>query len=639
MKNTMFGAERYRWRVFPESPALAGLACLLLLLAGCANPVNVERVDAQTAYAIQIQSALSAGQPSEASKMMLRRHGLMDRFAQEPGRVLAELHRSLNPREDVDRLFTLSELSFLEGERTGDRAYYLAAAVYAWALLFPGDHESARLPATDARLRLVYDLYNQGVAFGFGAGQDGEVRLAPGSYRLPFGTLRVSVDPTGLEWGGYGLEHLVPTTNLEVVGLRNRYHRLGIGAPLAAGLRAKSSRKVVGAERLGPYTKVPITALLRLDQARASLNTGLIQGRIEVYAADQAVTVDIDGETQPLDSDPTAALAYQLATSPIYSMEIGNFLGSGIFKRLMPRNRTQDGLFTLHPYRKGLIPLVLVHGTASSPARWAELINELDGDRRIRERYQIWFFTYETGNPIGISAGRLRTALTHAVHEFDPTGKDPALGRMVVVGHSQGGLLTKLTSINSGNRFWDRLSSKPLSSIRMDAETRTLIQQSLFYTPLPFVQRLIFIATPHRGALMASGMIGAIGSRLISLPFDLLGKVAMVAKSEDERLLAHIRNPPTAVDLMNPENPQLRLLATIKVDPRVIAHSIIAVQGNGPKEEGDDGVVAYRSAHIDEAVSEKVVRWNHSCQDQPEVIEEVRRILLLHAADSGDSAR
>jgi hypothetical protein len=81
------------------------------------------------------------------------------------------------------------------------------------------------------------------------------------------------------------------------------------------------------------------------------------------------------------------------------------------------------------------------------------------------------------------------------------------------------------------------------------------------------------------------------------------------------------------------------LLATIKVDPRVIAHSIIAVQGNGPKEEGDDGVVAYRSAHIDEAVSEKVVRWNHSCQDQPEVIEEVRRILLLHAADSGDSAR
>ena len=62
----------------------------------------------------------------------------------------------------------------------------------------------------------------------------------------------------------------------------------------------------------------------------------------------------------------------------------------------------------------------------------------------------------------------------------------------------------------------------------------------------------------------------------------------------------------------------------------VPAHSIIAVAGDGPKEEGDDGVVAYKSAHIDEAESEFVVRWNHSCQGQPEVIEEVRRILFEH---------
>jgi len=45
-------------------------------------------------------------------------------------------------------------------------------------------------------------------------------------------------------------------------------------------------------------------------------------------------------------------------------------------------------------------------------------------------------------------------------------------------------------------------------------------------------------------------------------------------------------------------------------------------------------VVAYKSAHIEEAVSEKVVNWNHSCQGQPEVIEEVRRILMEHLATS-----
>ncbi|MGH7310942.1 MAG: hypothetical protein ACREK6_19865, partial [Candidatus Rokuibacteriota bacterium] len=38
----------------------------------------------------------------------------------------------------------------------------------------------------------------------------------------------------------------------------------------------------------------------------------------------------------------------------------------------------------------------------------------------------------------------------------------------------------------------------------------------------------------------------------------------------------------------------LRMLASMPVSPRIRAHSIIAVKGDGPKEEGDDGVVAYR---------------------------------------------
>ena len=43
-------------------------------------------------------------------------------------------------------------------------------------------------------------------------------------------------------------------------------------------------------------------------------------------------------------------------------------------------------------------------------------------------------------------------------------------------------------------------------------------------------------------------------------------------------------------------------------------------------------VVAYKSTHIDGVKSELVVRWSHSCQGQPEVIEEVRRILFEELA-------
>ena len=610
----------------------------------------MQPVDIQTAYRIQTESALSVGQPSEPSKTVLRRLGLLDRFDEEPVAVLAELHGGLSSAGDDDRLFALAELSFLHAERTGDRAHFLASAVYAWALLFPDDATGMRLQPSDPRLRLAYDLYNQAVAEGLAGSRDGgdpsrsvpdgmgEVRLEPRALKLPFGTLQVTVDESSLSWGGYRLEHLIPTTTLEVRGLRNRYRRPGLGASLAASLATgQASRKVVWSGRFGPRTKVPVTALLRFEHARASLASGQVRGRLELYAADQASTVTVDGREQPLESDPTAALAYQLEGSPLYAMEIAGFLRGGIFGGQIPSDRAQDGLFTLHPYRPGKIPVVLVHGTASSPVRWAELINELEGDPRIRERFQIWIFLYDTGNPIGYSAGRLRAALTATVQEFDPEGKDSALRRMVVIGHSQGGLLTKSTAIDSGTRFWDRISSKPFDAVKLSSETRDLLRQSAFFTPLPFVGRVVFVATPHHGALLATGRLGAIAARLVTLPVAVFGGLGeAVASTGDEKLVAALRRPPTAVDNMDPQNPGLQILVSIPVASRIPAHSIIAVKGDGPKEEGDDGVVAYRSAHIDEAVSERVVRWDHSCQGQPEVIEEIRRILLKHAAAPED---
>jgi pimeloyl-ACP methyl ester carboxylesterase len=626
----------------------AVLTIFVMALQGCATPVGVKYVNIQTAYRLQTESALSAGQPSEASKTVLRRLGLLDRFDEEPETVLAELHGGLGSEGDEDRMFALVELSFLHAERTGNRAHFLASAVYAWALLFPGDATGTRLQRSDPRLRLAYDLYNQAVAQGLtelrdqgdasgGAPPAGEVRLEPGARKLPFGTLQLTLDESGLTWGGYRLEHFVSTTSLEVRGLRNHYRRPGLGAPLAASLKpGQAAADVRGAERIGPRTKVAVNVLLRIENARESLASGQVRGRLEVYAADQASTVTVDGQAQPLEFDSTGALAYQLEGSPLYAMEIAAFLRGGTIGRLLPRDRAQDGLFMMHPYRPGKIPVILVHGTMSSPVRWAELFNELEGDPRIRERFQIWVFLYDTGNPIAYSAGRLRAALTATVQELDPEGRDPALRRMVVIGHSQGGLLTKFTAIDSGTKFWDRITSKPFEAIEVSPETRALLQQSLFFKPLPFVERVVFVATPHHGAIMAGRRLGALASRLVTLPRGMLSQLAEAATATgDEKLIAAVRRPPTAIDNMNPRNPALLLLTSIPVSSGIPAHSIIAVKGDGPKEKGDDGVVAYQSAHIDEAVSELVVRWDHSCQGQPQVIEEIRRILLEHAATTG----
>jgi hypothetical protein len=56
---------------------------------------------------------------------------------------------------------------------------------------------------------------------------------------------------------------------------------------------------------------------------------------------------------------------------------------------------------------------------------------------------------------------------------------------------------------------------------------------------------------------------------------------------------------------------------------------------------GDDGVVAYESAHLDDVDSELVINSSHSVQGHPLAISEMRRILLQHlqAVDSGQTRR
>jgi hypothetical protein len=66
------------------------------------------------------------------------------------------------------------------------------------------------------------------------------------------------------------------------------------------------------------------------------------------------------------------------------------------------------------------------------------------------------------------------------------------------------------------------------------------------------------------------------------------------------------------------------------------------VLGDGPLADEKDGVVAYSSAHLDGVDGEFVVRRSgHSTQGDPRTIEEVRRLLVEHAAAEfeGDDCR
>ena len=320
------------------------------------------------------------------------------------------------------------------------------------------------------------------------ASQDrSEVVLRGGTFTLPFGPIEVAFDPASLRAGDRELYRFTPTEELEVHGLAMRYRWPGLGLPLAAATRPIDPARP-GRDLVAPRLQVPATAFLRIPGIRRALVEGRpLAATLELHLASDGEAVSIAGEPVPLEMDPSAALALTFTDVPIVRLELLAFLGrlAGV---------TRPPLVSVTPYRPGLVPVVFVHGTQSSVVRWAEMYNRLQGDPEIRRRFQFWFFQYDSGQPVALSALQLREALTAAVARLDPGGTDSALRRMVLIGHSQGGLLVKMQAIHTGDRLWSAVSRKPLEALELSDETRDLLRRGLFVEPLPEVSRVVFIA-------------------------------------------------------------------------------------------------------------------------------------------------
>src|SRR6202012_2644894 len=247
---------------------------------------------------------------------------------------------------------------------------------------------------------------------------------------------------------------------------------------------------------------------------------------LAVYIIYDTESIHIGDQQVPLEYDQTAVRALYATEVKGWSRELSGLLNNPLTNPNAPDSK--DHLFALEPHRRRRIPVVLVHGTASSPARWGDMVNDLLEDKEIRDHYEFWFFTYNTGNPIPVSASVLRHSLVEAVNYLGGVQADPALGRMVVIGHSQGGLLTKMIAIESGSKIWDAFSNRPVDELPVKVETKALLKASLFVHPLPFVETVVFISTPHGGSYQASLTAIRLFTRLVTLPLTIAGAAADV---------------------------------------------------------------------------------------------------------------
>jgi len=258
-------------------------------------------------------------------------------------------------------------------------------------------------------------------------------------------------------------------------------------------------------------------------------------------------------------------------------------------------------------------------------ASWAPMIDTLRNDPWIREHYQFWFFSYPSGYPYPYSAALFRRELDGVNRAF------PNHKRVVLIGHSMGGMICRLIITDAGDKIWRDYFSTPPAKTPLASDTRKLLEEALVFNHRPDVESAIFISTPHRGSKFASGWIGRIGAGLVRTP-QLFTSIYASTKPllVADPAARPLNRMPNSVDTLEPNDRFVEAVNKIPITPGIPYHSIMGDRGRGDTPNSSDGIVPYWSSHLDGAKSELIVNSGHDAQYNPQAIREVERILKLN---------
>ena len=631
-----------------------GLFCMLMVaVAGCQSTTwlrHRKAPDSPLVEALHLQS-FSGPKPTERTSQWLRRFDLVEAFHDQPGsQFIDHVDRVVSSEPDAENVYVLAELAFLAGKRA-EQARNLATAFdmyvisVANAYLYLVDERfDLRRNPYDPRFRQACDLYNGSLESAMRLAQL-EGPLVPGTERA-IETKRQSIRLHVVSKGGWRrdqIKRIEFASEYKTTGLTNQTRRFGLGVPLIAVYRDDLNRP--GEQFYAPGMSVAATAFLRVvpDQLHGrdrSRHTCVI----ELY--DPLVTTDVridDGRLVPLESDLSTPLAYSLSDPMFQTTDIGT---RGL---LNPRDsQSVQGIYMLEPYDARKVPVLMVHGLWSSLITWMEMFNDLRANSEIRDNYQFWFYLYPTGQPFWTTAAQLRQDLEHARMVLDPPHRAVALDQMVLVGHSMGGLVSRLQTLQSGDDYWKLISDDPLQTVELEEDLREQLRETWFFEPNESIRRVVTIATPHRGSEFSNSTTQWLARKLIRLPGALAENTQRIFDQNAKLRRSRLLNTNTSVESLSPASPVFPLLVRPHHLPRVRYHNIVGVL---PDDEvlgrvaervtgRGDGVVKFESAHLEHAESETVVPEDHvKIHRHPLAILEVERILVEHLDELRAEAR
>ena len=500
----------------------------------------------------------------------------------------------------------------------------------------------------DNRQVQLRDFYNQAIA-----------KLV-NSYRLRHGPsevgnqIKVGQSIYRINYDNYPLlknrqvEQLMSTYNMNFSGLRSITRRDGFGSEFLIVLppehndtSPEKAKYIVDPLHYqytngrnpnihnARYLAATITA-----QPRSASNIDEIlnnpEFEISAYDPYKFESAKIAGKSYPLAANFSAPYGLWLAQ---------NNLGKAAYLSLIDRDArlTMPHLYMLEPYNPNKKVVVLVHGLASSPEAWIRLTNDVMGDPVLREHYQVWQVFYSTNMPILESRFQIYAIIQQSFNLVD--SKAPAKKDAVLVGHSMGGIIARLLVSDADltpaamkllpNRRVQQFKNDPLFKSRLDIQ------------PIPNFSRAIFLAAPHRGTEFADRWFTLAARKVIRLPGAFLGALTDVIQSSDPDLQEFIKDVDNGLIQNGPSDLSknsnfTRLTKNVVPYKGMKFHSIM---GNATKSDDlniiTDDVVPYTSAHLDGALSEKIIKGGHSIQETPEAVLELRRILRLQLTELG----
>ena len=432
---------------------------------------------------------------------------------------------------------------------------------------------------------------------------------------------------------------LFPASALAFDGLRSTWRRDGFGAELVAvmeeGAPVQRIMPVDGGAGMatdvaaGAWSEMPspgITVLFRFtgDTLQAMLESR--QVHVSVYDPYAADSVELHGQQLPLAANFTAGYGLWLARSGFNRQSLQTLFGS-------EKGIARPHLYMMQPYDPQRRIIVMLHGLASSPEAWVNVANEIQGDDRLRKNFQIWLVYYPTNAPIALNHAAIRILLSRTLRHFDPEQIASASQDMVLIGHSMGGVIGRLLVSSADQQLWNWAEqAEVVRPDGIDGKSRSL-DAVLRFTPFPGMDRAIFIAAPHRGTAAARSRVGRFISGLVKLPLSVLDSFGEILQAEPNAEDGTMRNSvftrmPNSIQNLDERNPFVLVAADLPIGQKVRYHSIMGrIKTDGMLQESSDGVVPYQSAHLPGALSEKVIAADHSVQQTPAAILEIRRIL------------